>query len=466
MRLRNYSLCLLSAKSLLAVIVLLAALSGCSSQPRVADSSVRAPAPTRGAAALLQEGRKAAGQQRFDRAIVLFRRIQEAYPEAPERSEATLLLAQALEATGEARLALTEYRRLTAGFSGTPQALVAQSRISQLEQPIESSPAKGLVTDIVGAYVATGGIETLDERDLLRLRQAGGNTLVVKAARNGTRPMSREEHAAGVYFKTDWAPILRDRLGAVTSAAHRHGVQVWAALSVRRMDWIDPALGWADWEYSAEAGQLAPTATLDLLHPAMQEYLLGLLSDLAASGVDGLLLLADPPSGPNEGFSPYARRAYERDMGQAVEPQSLRLGPKPDPLLGYAPEFWRWVGWKQREQVKALDRILRSIRKEYPQLKVAIEVHAEAVSNPRGALAWYGEDFLDLRKYRMDHVVLPLTPSVFTWIRKQPPTAERTHLVFVVESSLERKIAGPLPEGIGLIYKGIWESSVLTKEGR
>jgi len=59
-------------------------------------------------AGLMQSGRQAMTQGRFDRAITLFRRIGDSYPNAPERPEATLLLAQALEAHGDIALALTE----------------------------------------------------------------------------------------------------------------------------------------------------------------------------------------------------------------------------------------------------------------------------------------------------------------------------------------------------------------------
>jgi len=83
-------------------------------------------------AGILQAGRQAAAQGQFDRAINLFRRVQESYPTAPERSLATVLLAQTLERNQEIASALTEYRRLIAEYPQSPQAVLARAKIPDL----------------------------------------------------------------------------------------------------------------------------------------------------------------------------------------------------------------------------------------------------------------------------------------------------------------------------------------------
>ena len=436
-------------------------------------------------AGILQSGRQAFAQGRFERAINLFRRIQEGYPNAPERPEATLLLAQALEANGEPASALTEFRRLANEFAQTPQASLARTKIPDLERQL-ATVRPPVVSQVVGAYIRTSAIESLDERELARLRQLGTNTLVVDVARNrlsrpsvtgrrstnGAPPSpavvggGRERAETGVYFKTDWAPVIKDRLAAVVSGAHRQGIQVWAAVSVRRMDWIDAALEWSDWRYNPESSEFVRAETLDLLHPAMPEYLVGFLSDLAASGVQGLVLDADPPSGPGEGFSPYALRRYEREIGQSVDPSRLQLA-QPQERLGYAPEFWRWVGWKQREQLKVVYGALQAVRKAYPHVKVVVEVHPEVVTNPRAALAWYAEDLLDLRRYRFDYIALPFFPSLGSWVKKLAENVGWDRLLLLVESSeANRAKSISLPAGTGLIFKEKQVPIGLTKPGR
>ena len=290
-------------------------------------------------AAILQAGRQAAAQGQFERAINLFRRVQEGYPTAPERSVATMLLAQTLERRRDIASALNEYRRLVAEFPQSPQAVLARAKIADLERQLPVARPPGM--QLLGMYVEPEGLASLDEREFNRVRQSGTNTVVVGVTQH--RPK------AGVYFKTDWAPVLQDRLAAVVGAVHQQSLQIWAALSVRRMDWVDPALEWADWRYDPGTRRLDPADTLDLLHPALPDYLVGLITDLAATGIDGLLLLADPPSAANEGFSPHALRRYEREVGQALDPRMLWLRQGQDQTFTYAPEFWRWVGYFMAE---------------------------------------------------------------------------------------------------------------------
>jgi hypothetical protein len=237
-------------------VILLFALPACSSRvARPPDSPAvpaKIPMPTREVVVgILQSGRQALTQGRFERAINLFRRVQEGYPGAPERPEATLLLAQALEANGEVGSALSEYRRLTAEYPQAPQAVLARTKIPELERRVAPAPLPA-VSRVVGVYARASRLETLDERELVRIRQSGANTLVVEVARN----RGVEKRQAGVYFKTDWAPVLKDRLATVVRDAQRQGIQVWGAMSVRRMDWIDPALDWSDRKYSPQTAEL------------------------------------------------------------------------------------------------------------------------------------------------------------------------------------------------------------------
>src|SRR2546422_9352813 len=92
---------------------------------------------------------------------------------------------------------------------------------------------------LLGTYVWPEDLASLDERELNRLRQSGTNTVVVGVTQH--RP------EAGVYFKTDWAPVVKDRLAAVVGAVRPQSPQVWAAVSLGRLAWAGPALGGGGW---------------------------------------------------------------------------------------------------------------------------------------------------------------------------------------------------------------------------
>ncbi len=411
-------------------------------------------------AGLLQNGRQAMAQGQYDRAIGLFRRVQTGYPNAPDRSEATLLLAQVFEIRGETFQALVEYRKLASEFPQAPQAIQARMKIPELERqlPVVRPPQE---FQTIGLHVRPEGLAGLDDSELGRLRQAGMNTLVVGVIRNRPEP--------GVYFKTDWAPVLQNRLPALVAAAHRQDIQVWASLSLRRMDWVDPKLEWADWKFNTQTARLERVETLDLLHPAFRDYLVGLLTDLAATGVDGVFLVADPPSEASEGFSASALRKFEKDMGQPMDPSQLLSAQGRERSLGYAPEFWRWLGWKQREQSKSVLGVMEAVRAAFPGLRLAMEVHAEAVTNPQAAMAMYAEDLLDLRRdrYRVDYIAVPVTSSQGSLAAKATEIVRGDRLLLLVDPTEKGGVKpSTLPAGTGLIYKEKSGQTRLTNQGR
>ena len=412
-------------------------------------------------AGLLQNGRQAVVQGQYDRAIGLFRRVQTGYPGAPEEPEATLLLTQVYEKKGELLQALTEYRRLANEFSQAPQTTLARTKIPELERQLPVVRPPG--TPIVGLHMGPDDLAALDDHGLDRLRRSGTNTLIVNVARDRTVATGGEK--VGVYFKTDWAPVLQDRLSAVVAAAHRQGLQVWASLSVRRLDWLDPKLDWADRKFSAQTARLERTETMDLLHPALRDYLVGLLTDLAGTGVDGLFLVADPPSTASEGFSASALRQFERDMGRPVDPSRLLSVQGRERSPSYAPEFWRWLGWKQREQSKSVIGVMEAVRAAFPGLMVAVEVHPEAVTNPQAALALYAEDLLDLKRYRVDYIAVSVPPAQGAVAIKAAEIVRERLLLLVDPTDKNSVPVSALPAGSGLIYKEKPSQMRLTNQG-
>jgi tetratricopeptide (TPR) repeat protein len=449
----------------LIAVILLLTLPACSSRVARPSPPAKVPLPSREIiAGLLQSGKQAVAQGQYDRAIGLLRRLQDGYPNAAERPEATLLLAQVFEKRGEIVPALAEYRKLASEFPQAPQATLARTKIPELERqlPVVRPPQESRT---IGLHVGPDAMAGLDDRELGRLRQSGTNTLFVSVARNTPFLVGGEK--AGVYFQTDWAPVLQDRLSGLVDRAHRQGMQAWASFSVRRMDWVDSKLEWADWKFNAQTGRLERVETLDLLHPALRDYLVGLLTDLAGTGVDGIFLAADPPSEASEGFSTHALRKFEKDMGQPVDPSRLLSAQGRERPLTYAPEFWRWLGWKQREQSRSVLGVMEAVRAAFPGLLVAVEVHPEAVTNPQAALAMYAEDLLDLRRYRLDYIALPITSAQGALAAKAAEAVRGERLLLLVDPADKNGIRpATLPAGTGLIYKEKSGQPRLTNQGR
>lgn len=366
-------------------------------------------------ARLLQLARSELGQGHHEVAIRFFQRLLDRDPPSPFLAEAQWGLARAYDQAGALGAALAQYRLVVRTTVTEDIRRQAGSRIGELERLFS---AKAAAKETVGLLLPASRLPADGDwpQWVRGLARAGMTTLVLEAWAPRGRPPS------GVEFRTDWATTERDLFGPLVALAHREGLTVFAAVTLRRMPWLTPQLGWNDRTYASDRREYRSTSFSDLFHPAFQEYLVGLLTDLAASGVDGILFRGEAPLGPADGFSSYGLQGFARDFHMPLDPDRLfrfsgpaaslprsPLDPRvshgiPDPV----PEFWRWAGWKARERLRILDRLKRALRAASPTLQFALELHREAVTDPVQALVQYGEDLLEAKRSRFDVYVLGL----------------------------------------------------------
>jgi hypothetical protein len=386
-------------------------------------------------ALLIQQAQGHFAEGRYEASARILRRVVESYPRSPRQAEARWWLARSYEQSGFFKAALAEYRLLASlPPAGQPQQAnyvpEARNRIAALEQRlgILANTSRGLT----GLQVSPRAIPDAAavEQWMQGIGQAGITMLVLDA---GTKPNAGHEASpAGVYFRTSWAATIKDVFGYAVPAAHRQGLAVFASVSLRQMNWLDRQLGWNDVALDRMTGRLAASNELDLFHPAYQEYLIGFLADLAATGVDGVLFRAEAPSGSQEGFSVHALRGFERDFAVKLDPVTLVF---PDAMAGrVAPvrngqparqegtqDYWRWLGWKARESITVMARLRHAVRRRAPVLQFALELHREAVSDPMTALVQYGEDLLEAKAVRFDFYVTADGPSPASFVTVPPP---------------------------------------------
>ncbi len=399
----------------LGILVLLGA--GCSLPPWWTHPP-SVPATVQAQARLLELARLDYDQGRYESAAGLLRRLITTYPTSPYLMEAHWWLAQSSEQMGDLTSALAEYRVLAEGGPETRYGAQARSRIEVLE-PLVAGVASRPVTLTVIA-VGSRALRVIPDPDqwIAGLAASGATTLLLDV---GT-PQS--EQPAGVFFQTSSALVLHDDFGHLVPVAHRHGLSVYAAVTLRCMDWVAPQLGWHDWSYDRTKVQLRPSVYLDIFHPAFQDYLAGFLSDLAETGVDGVLFRNDAPLGPADGFSPYGMRVFEREFDIKLDPGSLFSSARQAPLKApasdlsarprapsYAPDFWRWAGWKARASLGVTDRLMRALRARAPRLQFVLEVHQQTVTDPVEGLVQYGEDLLEAKHFRFDYFFTALGRS-------------------------------------------------------
>ncbi len=110
------------------------------------------------------------------------------------------------------------------------------------------------------------------------LKDAGVTTVFVRVFQNrGDRPLfygGRPTAAVGVYFPTAAAPVVADNLAVVSAACRRLGLSVYAWMTTRACDWLlEERPDLADLRYDSAAGEVLPSARLNIFHPVVRQRL-------------------------------------------------------------------------------------------------------------------------------------------------------------------------------------------------
>jgi tetratricopeptide (TPR) repeat protein len=367
------------------------------SRPPTFSADPSAEAQTR----LLNEARADHAQGRYAAAVRLLERFLSAYPESPHLAEARWWLARSYEQLGDLRAALVHYRTLAASATGVREDSYEVRAMRRLEELRRAGDRLGgAAAARTALMLSPARLPPLADLEswMQRLVRAGVTTVVLEAVTSdGTMP-------PGVYFDTGLAPVHRDVFGLVLPMAKRAGLAIFAAVSLQRLPWVDSSSDWLNAVYDPEERRMRPSATIDLLNPAVQEQLVGLAADLARTGIEGVLVRFGEEKDFFAECGEAARTRFAGAFGTTAEPAHL-CSVAGRSLEAMPPEFWRWVGWKSQERLRLVERMREAMRRKRPHMVVALEVHPEAAVDPLRALVDYGEDLVSLTQRGFDLVL-------------------------------------------------------------
>jgi hypothetical protein len=439
----------------LSVVLLVGLLSACSGIRSAGTEAANRPSPAVSIAVAAQarslfEARTLLDQDRCDSAARLINRTGAASLGSPSLAEARYLLARCYERQGRLSHALAAYESMASSSSGLDREEVRASIARLRVRPDLASPAgaSGVLID-PASLSSKGQLDTW----MRQLAGAGATMVIVEAAATPARDPLRGSlrgSSGGVYFETALAPVLRDVIGELLPTARRHGIRVFSALYLDRMDWVMPSSGWHDAQYDVERRDLTMSGQLDLFNPAVREYVSRLLADLAQTGTDGILLrFAGQPMG---GFSRHAAEAFERDFHKVLEPTSM-LMPLPttqdiaaasrqEGKRAPSPDYWRWIGWKARERINILERVAAETRRQAPMIQIGLELHPESITAPLTALVQYGEDVLEAKRSSVQFLVIRAGASNHR--SSNGPRAERMGEATIGLLTMAREVLGSL----------------------
>ncbi len=361
---------------------------------------------------LLKEGDYRSAAREFSRLI-------ENFPASPFKEKAQFMLAESLRRSGRYRRALDNYRLFLSNFKESPLAHEAAERFNELKRLVKEgapsvqvhsipAPAAEPSTPLRAVQISYTEIRDFSEldREFSRLRRAGIDTVIFRVFHNrGDRffGFSEPRAEAGVYYRTDHSPVVADILSTVTELAHRNGLRLFAWMTTRYADYgLEDREDLACRGFDLRSRRLVRCRGLDLFNEEVLRHLEALYRDLASYDIDGILFQDDLMLRQTEGFGSEAGRLFMRSTGRPLDPLEV-LKTRADGTVEYTPAFWRWASWKNRRLLGVAERLRRVVREENPDVKFAINLMYETVTNPAKGLAWLSQDLREAVRSGFDY---------------------------------------------------------------
>jgi len=388
--------------------------------------------PTNAAENRLWSGATAAQNEgRHDLAIRTFKRLINAYPKSPHLAEGRWRLGQSFEEIGDIPAAVSEYRVL---MEMEPLLLPNDSFQALATQRLEALRLEGVLPEnIVSGHTALSvsalGILSLSPVDawLQQVRESGVTALVLDVScdavcSGNVRVPPSEDQAPvgprpGVLFATVHAPVVQPLMNSLVPEAHRVGLSVFAAIDLVRAPWLENRTDWQTSVLNPREHAVRPWGYLDVLNPSVNTHFAALLSDLAQTQLDGVLFRTRTRNSFAYEMSEIALSGFQSqyhetaaDVTRALENSAASVQNESPPAQpGETPAqepsadtLWHWVGWRAQQELDALAQLRRTLQQTRHGLRVILEMHSEAASDPLATLVNYGEDVAEASRRGFD----------------------------------------------------------------
>jgi hypothetical protein len=245
-------------------------------------------------------------------------------------------------------------------------------------------------------------VRSLDqvEKRMKGLKEAGVDTLIFRVFQEKGEPVYKfatPRSEEGVYFKTEYAPVVDDILGRIAEMAHRNRLDLFAWMTTRYA-----AFGSAKnpeqlcKRFNHQTKKVELTKGYTLFHPEVLKRLEGIYRDLSRYPIDGILFQEDLALRPDEDFSTEANKAFQKEFGNLPQPESFYLDlQKPETGLyqvkTYGDRFWTWANWKNRWLMDVAQRLMNAARESNPNLQFGLNLYYETILDPSDGLAFYSQ---------------------------------------------------------------------------
>ncbi len=284
-------------------------------------------------------------------------------------------------------------------------------------QEVKSTPEVKEVTKgnrRICAQVFHFDLKTVEEveKKVKELKRGGVDTLILRVFQNKGDRMYRfvaPRYDEGVYFKTEYAPVVEDILAPLTEIAHRNGLEVFAWMTTRYANYgLEGNSEYRCKSYNFERRRVEEARGFNLFHPDVLKRLKGLFRDLGRYPIEGILFQDDLILRHNEDFGTEANEAFLKEFGYAPHPDRFYIDPYKSGsgryyVNDYTEDFWSWANWKNRWLMHVAQQLMTAARESNPNLKFVINLDYDTVLNHSHGVAWFSQTLSEALEKDFDY---------------------------------------------------------------
>jgi hypothetical protein len=263
-------------------------------------------------------------------------------------------------------------------------------------------------------YLEGKNLEEVEKR-VKELKNAGVNTIIFRVFQNKRDRKYKfvtARHEEGVYFKTEYAPVVDDILGEVGEMVHRNGLEIFAWITTRYANYgLEGHREYCSKRYNFETKQMEEARGFNLFHPDVLKRLEGVFRDLGRTPIDGILFQDDLILRHGEDFSVEANEAFLKEFGYLPHPDLFYIDPYKSEsgkyyVKAYTERFWTWADWKNRWLMNVAKRLMEAARESNPNLQFALNVYFEAALNDVNGRIWFSQTLSEALKNNFDYYAI------------------------------------------------------------
>ncbi|MCJ7748819.1 MAG: family 10 glycosylhydrolase [Desulfobacterales bacterium] len=342
--------------------------------------------------------------ERYEEALKQFKFYLKTYPEGDRAKEA------------ERRIPISKAKL----EETTPPQTTPSEKVERKTEEVKSAPEVKEVKKVrrrICAQVFYLDVQNIEEveKKVKELKRIGVDTLILRVFQNKGDRMYKfvtPRHEEGVYFKTEYAPVVEDILGPLTEIAHRYGLEVFAWMATRYANYgLEGNPEYRCKSYNFETRKVEETKGFNLFHPDVLKRLEGLFRDLGRYPIEGILFQDDLILKHNEDFNTDANKAFLKEFGYAPHPDRFYVDPYKSEsgkyyVKAYSEDFWSWANWKNRWLMNVAQQLMAAARESNPNLQFAINLYYEAVLNHTNGVAWFSQTLSKALEKDFDYYVV------------------------------------------------------------